>query len=89
MPTFDALNSNMLKAAVVDGALAEAAIAVTGLAVGDVLLAVIHQGDTGVLAGNLLAEADIAEAGQLELSTTDTTDGKLLVLWLDVSQAEA
>jgi len=88
MPTFDALNSNMLRAAVVDGAAAAAAIAVTGLALHDVLLMVIHQDEHGVLAGNLAGEASISAAAEMKLASTDTADGKLLVVWLDVAQAE-
>lgn len=88
MPTFNGFNTDMFQAAVVDGTTAATSIAVTGLATDDVLLLVLHQDSGGLFSGVLTDETSITAAGVIETSTTDTSNDKLLVVWLDVSQTE-
>lgn len=89
MPTFNGLNTRMFRASVVNGAAAATNIAVPGIAVGDVLLAVLHQDTGGLFEADRSTEAAITSAGNVQLAATNTTGDKLVVLWLDVSQAES
>ncbi len=89
MPTFNAFNTAMVRVTVVAGAAAETAVAVPGIAPGDVLLMVLHQTAAGVLDADLTAETTVTAVGEITLAETATTGGQLVVLWLDVSQAEA
>lgn len=69
-----------LTCAVVAGTTAATNIAITGLKTTDTILAVIHEdGTTGVTQANLVAEASIPTAGNLQLSTTDTSTDVLIV----------
>lgn len=61
-------------------------IAVSGIATEDTLLAVIHFQTTTYTPStilNLVAEATITSAGNIQLSSTNTTGGRLLVIWLN------
>ena len=89
MPTFNAFNSAMFKAEVIDGALTETDLAVAGIGTDDLLLMVIHQDVDGALLADLSSETAVTSAGNIQTSTTSTFGDKLLVVWLDVSSAES
>ncbi|NUQ01770.1 MAG: hypothetical protein HUU35_18145 [Armatimonadetes bacterium] len=89
MPAFTALNTAMFHAEVVAGAEAETDIDLADATPDDVLLMVLYQNAAGVLTADLTSEASIASAGHLRCATTDTSDGKLAVLWLDTTSPEA
>jgi len=69
-----------LKTVVLAGAGAATNIPVTGLKVSDTIQSVLHQdGVSGVMLGELSAEASIPTAGNLQISTTVTTGNKLIL----------
>lgn len=85
-----------LKSNVVAGTTATTNIAISGIATTDRLVAVVRfnvEADTGDNASgdkvadvsDLLSEASITSAGNIQLSTTNTTGDKLLVIWYDQS----
>jgi hypothetical protein len=69
-----------LQFTVVNGAAANANIAVTGIKRGDGLLAVLREA-AGVLTSDLVAQANITSDGNIQLTTQVTTGEKLLVIW--------
>jgi hypothetical protein len=71
-----------LKLALVNGAAAATNIAISGIATTDLLVQVIEltSGAVSALRGG---EASITSAGNIQLSTTNTTGKTLLVLWFD------
>lgn len=95
--TYEANLPYKLKTAVLSGAASTTNIALTGVATtGDRLLSVVQFDvavDTGTSAtGNkvqnvadLTSEATITAADTIQLSTTNTTGDKLLVVWYDAS----
>ncbi len=72
-----------LKSAVVSGAAADTNIAVSGLSLQAQILAVVMF-DTGV-PSDVGSEVSISAAGQIQLSTTDSTGNKLLVIYAQPS----
>lgn len=88
MPTFTSLNSAMFRAAVVDGATSGTNIPVESLATDDVLLVVLQQDSEGPILADLSEETFISSTGNIQLRSTSTAGDTLIVLWLDVSQAE-
>lgn len=75
-----------LKITSVAGAGTATNIAVAGIATEDTLVAVIHFQTTTYTPGtilNLVAEAAITSAGNIQLSSTSTSGGRLLVVWFD------
>lgn len=73
-----------LKVTVVAGAAAVTDIAVAGILTTDTLVAVLHEdGTSGVTQSNLVSEASITSAGNIQLATTATTGDKLVVYWFD------
>ena len=84
------LNNLVLKFAVVAGASAVANIAISGIATTDKIVAVVRV-DLNATAANidvddLTSEASITSAGNIQLSTTNTTSDKLIVFWLDITE---
>ena len=74
-----------LMVTVIPGAAASTNIAVAGITLRDGLLAVVQVEDTagvadGVIA-ELVSEASITSDGNIQLSSTDTSAGGLLILW--------
>lgn len=88
MPTYNGFNTAMLRTTVVAGDAAKADLTVAGLALDDQLVQVLFQDGDQIVQANLVSEASITAAGTMQLSTTDTTGGRLVILWLDVSAAE-
>ncbi len=82
-----ALGAIALKCTLVAGAAANADIAVTGIAVEDTIIGVIHLEGTATYAApaDRLSEASITSAGNIQLTTTNTTGDFLLLLWHDAS----
>lgn len=76
-----------LKFTVVAGAGAATNIAVAGIATEDTLVAVIRLDRDATAANinmsNLIAEASITSAGNIQNSTTVTTGDALMVVWFD------
>ena len=84
------LNNLVLKVVVVAGTTAAANIAVSGIATTDKIVAVVRV-DLDATAANidvddLTSEASITSAGNIQLSTTNTTSDKLIVFWLDITE---
>ena len=82
------LNNLVLKIAVVAGTTSVANIAISGIATTDKIVAVVRV-DLDATAANidvddLTSEASITSAGNIQLSTTNTTGDKLIVFWLDI-----
>lgn len=67
---------------VVAGADVDTNIAITGIAVEDTLMAVLHY-TAGAAVANLTSEAAITSAGNIQLTTTDTTGDQLVVFWFN------
>ena len=80
---FDNFSTAKLKFNVVTGATATTQITLTGIATDDHLLFVYHHTDDAAPADRT-AETTIPAAGKIVLSTTDTSDDELLVVWVDV-----
>lgn len=78
-----------LKFSIVTGAASLANIPVAGILLEDTLIAVIAiDGDNAVLASSVFsvtAQASITSNGNIQLSLTDTTTYRLVVVWLDKS----
>ena len=84
------LNNLVLKIVVVAGTTAAANIAISGIATTDKIVAVVRV-DLDATAANidvddLTSEASITSAGNIQLSTTNTTGDKLIVFWLDITE---
>ena len=84
------LNNLAFKVAVVAGTTAAANIAISGIATTDKIVAVVRV-DLDATASNidvddLTSEASITSAGNIQLSTTNTTGDKLIVFWLDITE---
>ena len=89
------LNNLVLKFTVVNGAAAATNIAVTGIATTDKIVSVVKldftlaEGTPNTRtwkASDLTSEASITSAGNIQLSTTNTTGEVLLVFWLDITE---
>jgi|GEM_PF-2660877 len=89
MNGFNGFNPNMWQYEIIDGGASATSLAVSGITVDDELLVVKYEGSDGIAVGNLIAEATIDSDGNIKLSTTPTTGGKLEVTWLKKSAAEA
>ena len=75
-----------IKVSVVNGAAADTNIAVTGLTNEDDVVAVLYfpiSGGNVTGVQNLTSEVAARTAGNIQLSDTATTGGRLVVLWLD------
>lgn len=88
MPTFTGFNTDMFRAEVIAGGAAETDLEVDGITPDDILLMVLHQDVAGLLLADLTAETSISGDGTIQTATTDTSTDTLVVVWLDVSQAE-
>ena len=71
-----------IRSVAVDGAAAATDIAVAGIKEGDYITQVLFFPDAGDV-GELSAEASVTSDGNIQLSTTVTTAGRLVVTWLD------
>lgn len=89
------LNNLVLKFTVVNGAAANTNIAVSGIATSDKIVGVakldftLTEGTPNTRtweASDLTSEASITSAGNIQLSTTNTTGEVLLVFWLDITE---
>ncbi|MCH7625633.1 MAG: hypothetical protein IIC83_06890 [Chloroflexi bacterium] len=89
------LNNQVLKFTVVNGAAANADIAIAGIAAADKIVGVakldftLSEGTPNTRtweASDLTSEASVTSAGNIQLSTTNTTSEVLLVLWLDITE---
>ena len=89
------LNNLVLKFTVVDGAAANTNIGVSGIATSDKVVSVVKldftltEGTPNTRtweASDLTSEASITSAGNIQLSTTNTTGEVLLVFWLDITE---
>ena len=84
------LKDKVFQVDLVNGTTAAANIAVTGIATGDKLVAVIgFDPDNATPASqvqNFTSEASITSGGNIQLSTTDTTGFDLLVIWMDITE---
>lgn len=74
------------KVSVVNGAAANTNIAISGISLHDRLIEVVEYqpptaGSGSTIVGDRTAEASITSAGNIQLSTTDTTGNQLLVRW--------
>ena len=88
------LNNKVLNFTVVNGAAAATNIAVTGIATSDKIVSAVKldftlaEGAPNTRtweASDLTSEASITSAGNIQLSTTDTSNEVLLVFWLDIT----
>lgn len=89
-PTLKAILTEIqgLKITVVAGAGATTNIAVTGIATVDTLLSVLQLVGAGSDVTDIAdrtGEASITSAGNIQLSSTDTSGSKLIVVWYDKS----
>ncbi len=89
------LNNQVLKFTVVNGAAANADIAIAGIAAADKIVGVakldftLSEGTPNTRtweASDLTSEASVTSASNIQLSTTNTTSEVLLVLWLDITE---
>lgn len=83
-----ARSARCLQFDLVAGTTANTNIAVTGIATEDELLCCIQlegTGTWGAAPANRLAEASITSAGNIQLTTTNTTNKLLLLVWDDLS----
>jgi hypothetical protein len=65
------------------GATAGSNITITGIAVGDEIIAAFHEAATsGIITTDLLAEISITAANTVQCATTNTTGGVVLVFWV-------
>ena len=89
------LNNQVLKFTVVNGAAANTDIAIAGIATADKIVGVakldftLSEGTPNTRtweASDLTSEASVTSAGNIQLSTTNTTSEVLLVLWLDITE---
>ncbi len=78
-----------LRVSVVAGADDDVNIAVTGIATEDTLLSVLQvepdNGSGGTMLTDRTGESSITSAGNIQLTTTDTTGKQLLVIWYNKS----
>lgn len=75
-----------LKFSVATGAAAATNIAITGITTSDTLVSVLQFVGAGTDITDVAdrtSEASITSDGNIQLSSTDTTGGKLLVVWYD------
>lgn len=83
------LQNLLLKVNVAAGAAINTNIAITGIATTDKLVAVLQvepdNGATGTMLTSRTSETSITSAGNIQLTTTNTTGKQLLVLWLDIT----
>lgn len=79
------MKAPIIRSAVVAGTTAATNIAVTGITLQDALVAVVRLDRDATAANinisNVQSEASITSAGNIQLSTTNTTGDSLLVLW--------
>ena len=89
------LNNQVLKFTVVNGAAAATDITIAGIAAADKIVGVakldftLSEGTPNTRtweASDLTSEASVTSAGNIQLSTTNTTSEVLLVLWLDITE---
>ena len=82
--TLDGFN---LQVALLEGDSASTNIACAGIATEDTVIAVLHFSTAASLATMALitSEVSITSAGNIQLSTTDTSNDHLLMLWIDKS----
>ena len=89
------LNNQVLKFTVVNGAAAATDIAIAGIATADKIVGVakldftLSEGTPNTRtweASDLTSEASVTSAGNIQLSTTNTTGEVVLVLWLDITE---
>lgn len=79
------MKSPIIRSAVVAGTTAVTNIAVTGITLQDALVCVMRLNRDATAANidisSVLSEASITSAGNIQLSTTNTTGDSLLILW--------
>ena len=89
------LNNQVLKFTVVSGGGAATNIAIAGISTADKIVGVakldftLTEGAPNTKtwdASDLTSEASVTSAGNIQLSTTNTTGEVLLVLWLDITE---
>ena len=89
------LNNLVVKFTVVNGTTAATNIALSGIATTDKIAGVVKldftltEGTPNTRAwdaSDLTSEASVTSAGNIQLSTTDTSGEILLVLWLDITE---
>ena len=89
------LNNLVVKFTVVNGTTATTNIAISGIAATDKIASVVKldftlsEGTPNTRtweASDLTSEASVTSAGNIQLSTTDTSGEILLVLWLDITE---
>ncbi len=89
------LNNLVVKFTVVNGTTAATNIAISGIATTDKIVSVVKldftltEGAPNTRtwdASDLTSEASVTSAGNIQLSTTDTSGEILLVLWLDITE---
>ena len=89
------LNNLVVKFTVVNGTTAATNIALSGIATSDKIAGVVKldftltEGTPNTRAwdaSDLTSEASVTSAGNIQLSTTDTSGEILLVLWLDITE---
>ena len=89
------LNNLVVKFTVVNGTTSATNIAISGIATTDKIVSVVkldftlaegtHNTRTWE-ASDLTSEASVTSAGNIQLSTTNTSGEILLVLWLDITE---
>lgn len=85
----NALNLDALVCEVVSGADSATSIAVANITSSDYIWQVVYEASNQITTSNLVSEASVTSAGNIQLSSTNTSSGKLTVWWYDVSAAEA
>ncbi len=82
------LNNLVVKFTVVNGTTAATNIAISGIATTDKIVSVVKLDFTlsGGTSNTRTWEASVTSAGNIQLSTTDTSGEILLVLWLDITE---
>lgn len=76
-----------LQVTMVAGAAGTTNIAVSGIATEDQIVSVWHVSTAASVAtiADITSEVSITSAGNIQLSTTDTTNDQLIVFWVDRS----
>jgi len=87
MPTFGNFNPAMWKVTTAAGAASATSIAISGLAVDDVIIECQAVTASGVLTEDRTATTTIDSAGNIKIEGT-TVDKLIILRWLDVSAAE-
>ena len=89
MSGMDKARSSMnLRIDLIDGTTATTNIAVTGIATDDEIIFCGHISTKAAIAtlADITSEVSVTSAGNIQLSSTDTSSDQLMLMWIDTSK---